>query len=172
MPRVLISLATVFVLACTGEPTPTREWTPADHGQPESAPPERQPAQAEATSDPAQLQRRAAQALWNVSCASCHGRGGRGDGNAPPPGAQMPDFTAAAWQGERRDEELAQTIRDGRGLMPAFAKEINPQGIEALVQHIRELVPTPQEQPAPPTPPDQEAKAEPQQASPPEPSAR
>lgn len=49
----------------------------------------------------------------------------------------MPDFTQAAWQSSRSDEVLAKTIHDGRGLMPAFGKQLNEHGIAALVQHIR-----------------------------------
>ena len=66
---------------------------------------------------------RAAEALFNVSCASCHGRDGRGQGERRPPGAAVPDFTQAAFQAQRSDAQLGEVIRTGRGLMPAFGKQ-------------------------------------------------
>jgi cytochrome c oxidase cbb3-type subunit 3 len=134
-------LAIAFCMAACTDPVPTREWTPADHGQPSNADPERtpQPGDPQAAPDPAQAEARAAQALWNVSCASCHGRSGRGDGPNPPPGATLPDLTTASFQASRDDAQLAEVIRAGRALMPAFGEQINPQGISALVRHVRSL---------------------------------
>jgi mono/diheme cytochrome c family protein len=80
---------------------------------------------------------RAATALWTVSCAGCHGRDGRGFGGQRPPGAQMPDFTRADFQQTRTDEAIAQQIVAGKGLMPPFGKQVNEQGIAALIAHIR-----------------------------------
>jgi mono/diheme cytochrome c family protein len=122
-----------------GEPAPEREWTPADHGQPAGPDPDGlrdEPAQAAPTGDPLA---RAAAALWNASCAGCHGRQGRGDGAERPPAAQMPDLTAQEFQTRRSDEQLAQVIRDGRGMMPGFGKQLNTNGVDALVAHIRKL---------------------------------
>jgi mono/diheme cytochrome c family protein len=123
--------------ACGGGEAPSREWTPADHGQPSAddmRSPEPEATPPGAAEDP---NARAARALWNATCASCHGRDGRGQGSAPPPGARMPDFATAEWQGSRSDAQLGQVIREGRGMMPAFGKQVNEQGIAALVQHIR-----------------------------------
>lgn len=131
---------------CAGDPPIEREWTPADHGQPRNADPERTPREAEADDEPESpeaTRARAARALWNVSCAGCHGRTGRGDGMEKPPGAQLPDLSDPAWQASRSDEELAQSIRDGKNLMPAFAERINPEGVRALVGHVRTLAAEP-----------------------------
>jgi len=49
----------------------------------------------------------------------------------------VPDFTLATWQASRTDVQLSQTIHDGRGMMPAFGKQLNENGIAALVGHIR-----------------------------------
>jgi mono/diheme cytochrome c family protein len=89
--------------------------------------------------DPETAQRRAAQALWRVSCAGCHGPVGRGGGAELPPGAQVPNLADPAWQAKRSDEELAGVIREGRGMMPAFGDRIRPGGIDALVAHVRSL---------------------------------
>jgi len=129
---------TVCALGC--EPTPTREWTPADHGQPaapdesDAIPEEQAPAPTAEDSEA-----RAARALWLAACASCHGREGRGDGPQPPPGARLPDLTLAATLAGQSDEQLAAVIQDGRGMMPAFGKQIVPAGISALVRHVRTL---------------------------------
>ena len=93
-------------------------------------------AQAEPNEDPAA---RAARALWNATCSGCHGRDGRGHGEARPPGAQIPDFTTSAWQSGRSDEQIAQAIRDGRGMMPGFGKQLNDQGIAVLLGYVRAL---------------------------------
>lgn len=127
----------VLLSACRPESRATREWTPDDHGHP--------PAPLDAPDAPAAPEQggeeRAARALWNVSCASCHGPGGRGDGPQPPPGAQLPDFASAAFQGARTDAQLVQSIREGRGLMPAFGKQLNDDGIAALVKVVRSFGP-------------------------------
>lgn len=137
--RLAISAALLFLGACSDEgPPPTQVWTPADHSQP----PEREvdpnrrarPARprAERSADP---RRRAALALWNVSCASCHGRRGAGDGPERP--GPVPDFTDPQWQQARSNEAIARAIVQGRGAMPPFGDTIQPQGIAALVDLVR-----------------------------------
>lgn len=55
--------------------------------------------------------------------------------------AQVPNFTDPAWQASRTDEQLAQGIVQGRGMMPAFGTQIAAEGIVALVRHVRSLGP-------------------------------
>jgi mono/diheme cytochrome c family protein len=124
--------------ACDAPKAPLRTWTPEDHGQPQ-ADDSRQPMQ-EAVPEQGGVERAAA-ALFNVSCASCHGREGHGDGPARPPAAQIPDFASAEFQKARTDEQLAQVIREGKNMMPPFGKQVNPQGITALIAHVRLLGP-------------------------------
>ena len=131
-------LALALGPAC-GDPAPKREWTAADHGQPERADPDRTPDQPEPQESEEQALVRAAAALWNASCAGCHGRDGRGQGPGRPPGAQIADFTAPDWQASRSDAQLEQVIRDGRGMMPAYGKQLNEQGLRALADHVRRL---------------------------------
>ena len=125
----------VLLLACDSRVAPQREWRPEDHGQPLQVDPSRVP-QGEPAKEEGGVER-AATALWNVSCASCHGRDGRGQGPGRPPGAQIPDFTSADLQKQRTDDQLLQVIRDGRGMMPGFGKQVNEQGMAALVSLIR-----------------------------------
>ena len=122
--------------ACRPASRADRVWTPEDHGHPptpsedQQAPP---PAAERGT------EARAARALWNVSCASCHGATGRGDGRQKPPGAQVPDLSSPALQSERTDDQLAEVIRAGRGMMPAFGDQLNQEGIRVLVAYVRRL---------------------------------
>ncbi|MCG8553941.1 MAG: cytochrome c [Proteobacteria bacterium] len=129
----------MVLLGACGEPaTPLREWTPEDHGQPSVPDPRR--VASPSSDEPAQGgEARAVVALWNVSCAGCHGRQGDGRGEARPKGAELADFRTSGWQRARSDEQLAQVIRSGRGLMPAFGDRLNARGIAALVSHIRSL---------------------------------
>jgi mono/diheme cytochrome c family protein len=126
-------------MACSdpGTPADMREWRPEDHGQPTEVDPSR--VAAEPTPAQAADPTRAAQALWKVACAGCHGLDGRGAGPSLPPGANVPVMTDASWQSERSDEQIAEVIRHGRNLMPPFGKQITDDGIKALVAHIRSL---------------------------------
>lgn len=74
-----------------------------------------------------------------MRCASCHGASGRGDGEGRPPGATLPDMTAAAFQDARSDAQLGEIVEKGRGLMPPFGAELSQAGIAALVKHVRSL---------------------------------
>jgi mono/diheme cytochrome c family protein len=51
----------------------------------------------------------------------------------------MPDFTSADFQKQRADAQLLAVIREGRGMMPPFGKQLNDQGLTALVQHVRKF---------------------------------
>lgn len=124
-------------MACSARPAPTREWRPEDHGQPADIDPARVPASAGQAEPEQGGVGRAAAALWNVSCAGCHGRDGKGQGAGRPPGVQLPDFTSAEFQKQRTDEQLVTVIKAGKNLMPAFGKQLNEQGLAALLAHVR-----------------------------------
>jgi mono/diheme cytochrome c family protein len=135
--RLLPLLA--LLAACEARPA-LREWQPADHQPPPSVAPEGQGAGS--TGDEAadvDPNARAAAALWAQRCASCHGETGRGDGSGRPPGAQMPDLTAASYNATRSDSELHAIIKQGRNMMPAFGDQLTDLGIDALVKHVRTL---------------------------------
>jgi mono/diheme cytochrome c family protein len=124
----------VSLAACKSRPEATREWQPSDHVQPQQDDPARTPAPAAPEEGGAD---RAADALFSVSCANCHGRDGRGLGEQRPPGAQMPNFADPAFQAQRTDAQLKAAIQTGRGMMPAFGKQLNDQGIDVLVNRVR-----------------------------------
>jgi mono/diheme cytochrome c family protein len=130
----LLLLSCAACAACNGRSEPLREWRPDDHGQPAQEDPTR-------TQEPVEAEQggvdRAADALYTVSCAGCHGRDGRGQGASRPPGAQPPDFSSPEFQAQRSDAQLLQVIREGRGLMPPFGKQVNEQGQAALIARVR-----------------------------------
>lgn len=142
---LFLSLA---LMAC-GRDRFVREWRAEDHAPPPSDP-EGQAGREEAAEpgtgpemSPEDAERSAALQLFQMSCASCHGRTGAGDGPSRPPAGQIPNFTDPAWQASRSDEQLAQVIVQGRGMMPAFGNQISAEGIAALVRHVRTLAPEP-----------------------------
>lgn len=134
MGRV-VRVALLLVFSC-GEREDIREWTAADHGhQPEEAiDPSRVPAQA-AERDPLQ----SIKALWSVNCASCHGPEGAGDGPGAPPGLTMPNFRDASTLAARTDDDLAESIRRGKNMMPPFGDRLSPEAIRSLVAYVRAL---------------------------------
>jgi len=153
-PRLMIAFLIATVGLACGDAKPKREWRPEDHAQPAQPDEDRAPAPADdrPAEDPTA---RAARALWNTSCAGCPAREGRGGGPGLPPGAKVPDLTAQELQSSRTDEQFAAVIRDGRNMMPAFGTQLNPEGVRALVMHVRSLAapaaaPAPAPEAAPP----------------------
>lgn len=140
--RYVVVIAMIGLVAGCGQKEPTRVWKPSDHGQPPEAQvdPSRQPdtqPTAQAQETPQQARADAADAMWRVTCAGCHGDDGRGGGPDAPPGAQMPDMTDPAWQQSKSNRELASVIQMGRGDMPPFGDKVSPAGISALIDHVR-----------------------------------
>lgn len=120
----------LLALAGCGQPErELREWQPSDHQLPEGY---QEADSAEAPpADPAA-------ALYGTFCAQCHGASGRGDGPGRPPMARMPSFTDPAFHAARTDEQLAGVITNGLGgFMPAFGDRVSPEGVAALVRHVR-----------------------------------
>ena len=56
---------------------------------------------------------------WKQNCTPCHGAVGRGDGPRGPM-LKATNLTDPAWQGSVSDEQIAKTIKLGKGAMPAF----------------------------------------------------
>jgi mono/diheme cytochrome c family protein/uncharacterized membrane protein len=83
----------------------------------------------------------AASLLYRENCQRCHGADGKGDGKqADLP--DRPDFTRGAWQEERGDAQLAQSILDGKGKgMPPFRDVLGETRVRSLVAHVRAFGP-------------------------------
>ncbi len=76
-------------------------------------------------------------ALFNSQCAKCHGR----DGQAQTKEGRKThtrDITRGEWQDDVSDERIFNSIRRGKGKMPAFAKLSDAQ-IDSLVTYVRRL---------------------------------
>ncbi|HLA78245.1 MAG TPA: cytochrome c [Vicinamibacteria bacterium] len=75
--------------------------------------------------------------LYQQKCALCHGKNG-----VPPPGMAKlgaRDFTDAAWQKSKKDEEIRATVEDGKPgtSMLGFKGKLKPAEIGAIVRHLR-----------------------------------
>jgi mono/diheme cytochrome c family protein len=162
---ILIAFLALLAAGCQGSPAPSREWGPEDHAQPPEA--MRSPlgqtphGDEQAQPPPGTARERALAALFQVHCASCHGAEGRGDGPGRAPVMQVPDFTSAEWQATHPDEELAQVIAQGRGMMPPFGDRIAAENIAGLVERIRAFAPAEPEPAAAEAPSGDAADAEP-----------
>ena len=80
-----------------------------------------------------------AKSTYDLKCAKCHGRDGRGKtvrGRA----THARDLTVAQWQNDVTDERLFNSISNGRGKkMPGFKKNLSESEIDALVAYVRRL---------------------------------
>lgn len=76
---------------------------------------------------------------WIAQCVRCHGRVGAGDGPDGPASAAR-NLSDPAWQAATSDERIAEGIRRGRGLMPAFP--LPDDVVNGLVVLIRRMAAT------------------------------
>jgi cytochrome c oxidase cbb3-type subunit 3 len=112
-----------------------KEWTPADHhSQDDNRAASGQAAgkRAPPGGDVAQL----VDITWRQQCSSCHGGGGRGDGQMGPM-VQAPDLTREEWQAKITDPEMAAMIKNGKNRMPRF--DLPEPVLRGLVARIRSL---------------------------------
>lgn len=126
------ALLLVILSGCERAPSPTGEWTRADHDHAQQTGQQAPPTGSNKPSTQQQL----ADAAWSQSCSSCHGPTGHGDGPNGPL-VKAPDLTRPDWQAKVSDEEIATRIRAGKGLMPP--QDLPDSTIRALVARIRAL---------------------------------
>src|SRR5215813_10728161 len=75
-------------------------------------------------------------ALYDGKCALCHGKDGVGLPNWRSKG--QPDFTKTDWQKAHTDEQIADSIKNGKGkFMPSFKAKLSEEETGAVVQRIR-----------------------------------
>lgn len=79
-----------------------------------------------------------AKVLYIDNCARCHGTDGRGQ-TAMGRVFKTKNLADAAWWKKERvgDKRLTASIRDGRGQMPAFGKQLSKEEIAALVSFVK-----------------------------------
>lgn len=126
-------------LGCQSAPENLREWRPSDHDHTTEPGNDQVAVQPDGGSAPelaALGLDEVSLVAWQQNCVRCHGVIGRGDGPQGPP-LKATDLTDAAWQRSVKDEQIARTIREGRGLMPPFA--LPDSTVAGLVRLIRLL---------------------------------
>jgi mono/diheme cytochrome c family protein len=75
-------------------------------------------------------------ALYDSRCSLCHGKDGVGLPNWKSKG--QPDFTQPEWQKAHTDEQITESIKNGKGkFMPAFKSRLTDEETGAVVQRIR-----------------------------------
>jgi mono/diheme cytochrome c family protein len=78
-----------------------------------------------------------AKQIFNEKCAKCHGADGRGK-TVMGGMLNAPDFTDKSWwKTDVGDERLTESIRNGKGGMPKFAKKLTGRQIAMLVAYVR-----------------------------------
>jgi ubiquinol-cytochrome c reductase cytochrome b subunit len=77
--------------------------------------------------------------IFRDFCLACHGADGRGSAVRPAM-AEIPDFTAPAWQAARRDADLRHSILEGKGkfMLPMKGKLTSAQ-VEQMVPYVRKF---------------------------------
>jgi cytochrome c oxidase cbb3-type subunit 3 len=70
--------------------------------------------------------------IFKQRCSPCHGPQGKGDIG--------PDLTDSEWRYGGTDQDLFETISNGRpGGMPAWKNELSEEKIRKVIRHIRGL---------------------------------
>jgi cytochrome c6 len=73
------------------------------------------------------------------NCATCHGKDGRADTFKSRHRVHARDLTDARWQSDASDERILDSIRNGRGRMPAFKGKLTDEQITSLLSYVRDL---------------------------------
>lgn len=74
--------------------------------------------------------------LYGSRCSICHGKDGAGLPNWKSKG--QPDFTQPEWQKAHSDDQIADSIKNGKGkFMPAFKGKLSDEETGAVIQQIR-----------------------------------
>jgi cytochrome c oxidase cbb3-type subunit 3 len=123
-------------VACNGTPADLRVWRPTDHDHTENPNVDQVQVTDAGSSEPGHGLDDVTIVAWQQNCTSCHGTLGRGDGPQGPM-VHAADLSRSDWQASVTDEQIAETIRQGRGRMPGF--NLPDATIERLVALVRML---------------------------------
>lgn len=77
--------------------------------------------------------------IYKNRCQKCHGMDGNGTKRGKKLGA--PDFTDSKWQASVTDEQLINSITNGKKKMPKQKGTLSSEEIEALVKYVRFFTP-------------------------------
>jgi len=78
-----------------------------------------------------------AKRLFKQKCVKCHGQDGAGSNYGQIVGAT--NLTDPEWQQRVDDKRLVNSIKHGRGQMPAFGEKFTEDQIASLVLYVRTL---------------------------------
>lgn len=81
---------------------------------------------------------RSAASLYAKRCASCHGKDGRSK-TFKAKFNHARNLADPEWQANVSDERIFNSITNGRGKMPPFAKKMSEAEIDSLVAYVRGL---------------------------------
>lgn len=133
---LLTTCAFAALVACNERPSDVREWRPTDHDHTEN------PGNDQVQVDPKAAASQTIPGLedvtivaWSQNCTQCHGQLGRGDGPRGPM-LKATNLSDPEWQAKVTDEQIAATIKLGRGAMPAFS-QLPDVTIANLVKLVR-----------------------------------
>ena len=80
-----------------------------------------------------------ARKLFEANCKKCHGELGKPTERGQS--LKAPDFTDKKWQESITDEQIIQSVTDGKGKMPSWKKELSSEEIKAVARWVRVLGP-------------------------------
>jgi len=137
--RAVLALGfAALALACNDTPPDLRTWRPTDHDHTENPNSDQVQVTDAGAAEPGHGLDDVTIAAWKANCTSCHGPIGRGDGPQGPM-VHAADLSRSEWQSSVTDEQIANTIRQGKGRMPGFAlPDATVQRLVALVRMLDE----------------------------------
>ena len=78
-------------------------------------------------------------AVYDKSCASCHGADGKGNPAMTKVFGEKELNIATKEVAGKKDDELLKVIVDGKGKMPAAGKTLGKSDQKAVLEHVRSL---------------------------------
>ena len=78
-----------------------------------------------------------AKRLFKQKCAKCHGQDGAGNNYGQIIGTT--NLTNPEWQERADDKRIINSIKHGRGQMPAFGEKLSEEQITSLMLYVRTL---------------------------------
>ncbi|MBF8277008.1 MAG: cytochrome c oxidase, cbb3-type, subunit [Candidatus Brocadiaceae bacterium] len=80
-----------------------------------------------------------AKKLFVYHCATCHGEDGKGTKRGHE--LKSPNLADANWQAKKKDDEILNSITNGKNKMPRWNEKLKPEEIQALANYVRKLAP-------------------------------
>ena len=77
--------------------------------------------------------------LFEYHCSTCHGNDGKGTKRGHE--LKTPNLADAKWQSSKKDEEVLNSITNGKNKMPRWSEKLKPEEIQALAKYVRKLAP-------------------------------